>query len=521
MSGWLAALAAAALPSIILAADPPTQPAVPLRPAPLFAPAPPAVRPVDKILVLPFAPLNPADPQVWVGKSVQQSLVADLLVGAPGRIISADEPAADPEKAIALAHKAGAGYVVTGNFVTSNNVLRVTGQIIDVQGGQPVSGLMVTGVPDEIFRMEDGLAMQIEATLMPDVLAQQQRVAQQNADNASQPTTNEQYAGVRTDVGAATPTSTYYSVYAYPQPNQYMADYNRYYYSYPTIYSYNTFGSDYGVPYSYGLFSYPYCYNSPFLGVSFGLGFFDGSRRGFGHFDHGFGHFDHGFRDGNHFEGHHPGGHRIGGVFNMQTTPGITNSTQIDYGGIVSGRLTNIGNNPAIVTRNNGISGGQGSFAAPAEPGLIRGHGIVLRDTPSAPSGRSHINYRSYVPEREVSQGRIEIRGSGAAATSSGPAIYEAGGNSAGPAPAGVRSIGVPAGGPGISVGGGSSGAPAPAVVRSAPAPAFSAPAPSGGGSSGGGSSGGGSSSSSHSNSSSGGQSSGGSGGGAAAHHGR
>src|SRR5580765_3577951 len=75
--GRLAALAVAVLPAFAFADEVPTQPASPIsRPAPGSI----TIRRTGKILILPFAAINPTDPQPWIGKSVQQSLVADLLV---------------------------------------------------------------------------------------------------------------------------------------------------------------------------------------------------------------------------------------------------------------------------------------------------------------------------------------------------------------------------------------------------------------------------------------------------------
>ncbi|HEV2688575.1 MAG TPA: hypothetical protein VGV35_08475, partial [Bryobacteraceae bacterium] len=439
--GWLAALAAAALPAATFAQVQTTEPATgPMRPPALLAPAAPraAIRATDKILVLPFAPLNPGDTQAWIGKSVQQSLVADLLVAAPHRIVNGEEPAATVEQAIAAAKKAGAGYVVMGTFLTTQDLIRVTGQIIDVSNGQPVSGLMVTGVPNQIFRMEDGLAMQVKATLMPDVLAAEEQAAQQQLAQQppAQPTTNDQNPGVRTDVGAATPTSTYYSVYAYPTPNNYMADTERYYYSYPsTIYSYNTFNYDYGgMPfYGYSLFGYPYCYASPFLGVGFGLGGF-----GLGGYHH-IGVWGRDWHSGHAWHSgweHHD--HHVAGAFNFKSDPGITNSTQINYAGIVSGRLTNSGANRAIVPNRTSfaqrpltLSSNAAPVSVPAgdPPGSVRAHSMILLNGSNGTinNSRTRVSYHSFGEggSQEVnSRGQMVIR-SRNTTPGSGPLIYE------------------------------------------------------------------------------------------------
>ncbi|MDB5171889.1 MAG: hypothetical protein JWN51_662, partial [Phycisphaerales bacterium] len=61
-------------PTVGWCADP-QPPAVPAAAVPAFNPL---NRTSGKILVMPFVAVNPNDTNPWVGKSVQQSLVADL-----------------------------------------------------------------------------------------------------------------------------------------------------------------------------------------------------------------------------------------------------------------------------------------------------------------------------------------------------------------------------------------------------------------------------------------------------------
>jgi TolB-like protein len=499
--GWLAALAAAALPAACFAQAQATDlPAGPMRQPALFAAPGPrvAIRPADKILLLPFEPLNPGDTQAWIGKSVQQSLLSDLLSAAPHRIVSGDAPAAATEQALAAAKKAGAGYVVTGSFLTTKDLIRISGQVIDVVDGQPICGLMVTGVPLEIFRMEDSLAMQVKATLMPDVLAQEQAAQQQFAQQPnSQPTTAEQPAGVRTDVGAATPTSTYYSIYAYPAANNnYIADTERYYYSYPsTIYTYNTF-SDYGMPiYGSGLFALPYCYTSPFVGVGIGLG-----RGGYHHVgvwgrDW---HTGHAWRPGWEHHDHH-----VAGAFNFQPDPGITNSTQINYAGIVSGNLTNIGANRAIVPNRTSYAQRPLAFSTaapvsasiPDPAGSLRAHGMILTSGSNATANsRTRLSYHSFDPgstQEMNSRGQIIIRGRSARPGNGGVTVYDGGQAVPTSGQQAVRSLPASSGGVMSSAPPPPSAGPAvvPMSAPPPPPPTASAPPPSSSGGGGSGSS--------------------------------
>src|SRR4051794_12000889 len=76
----------------------------------------------DRVLVLQFSPVGPTD--AWRGRSVQQSLVADLTAAAPARVGTADMPAADAAAASALAKQAGARYVVFGAVTSAGAELR-------------------------------------------------------------------------------------------------------------------------------------------------------------------------------------------------------------------------------------------------------------------------------------------------------------------------------------------------------------------------------------------------------------
>src|SRR5690242_3728076 len=216
--GWLAAAAATALPLMALAADPAPEP-----PAQVAA-APAPVATTGRILILPFTPVNPNDARPWIGRSIQDSLIADLTVSAPSRVITSNETPNSDEQAIALAKRLGAHYVVIGSFASADPDLRITGKIIDVETGQPIGGLKVTGPPDQIFHLEDGIAMQAKSRLMPDVMAAQQRAATQNAP-PTQPGEG-QYTGV---TGSMSPSTLYYSNYAYPS-EAYTPYYDNYYY---------------------------------------------------------------------------------------------------------------------------------------------------------------------------------------------------------------------------------------------------------------------------------------------------
>ena len=136
----------------------------------LMAPAAQAVpttMPADqgKVLVLPFSALNKSEYEQWLGRSVQQSLLADLTAVAPGQAVSADAQAPDEAGALEAGRKAGAAYVVYGTFATSNHELRLTGQLVDVSTGKSIAGLKATGPAEDVFRLEDQIARQVRQRL--------------------------------------------------------------------------------------------------------------------------------------------------------------------------------------------------------------------------------------------------------------------------------------------------------------------------------------------------------------------
>lgn len=118
-----------------------------------------------KLLVLPFNAMNQNEYQPWLGRSIQQSLVADLLAAAPGRVLSSETPAADDAAALDVGRKLGAQYVVRGDFASVGGDVRITGQVLDVTSGKPVTAIKATGPSSNVFAMEDDLTAQVRRRL--------------------------------------------------------------------------------------------------------------------------------------------------------------------------------------------------------------------------------------------------------------------------------------------------------------------------------------------------------------------
>lgn len=244
-------------------------------------------RPSDaRVVVLPFTALNPSQSRAWLGRSIQQSLLADLTITAPGRLIGSEAEVGDAAGAADVGRKVGASYVIHGSFTelptSAGEGLRIMGEVVDSNTARPVAAFKATGLSSEIFRLEDQVASQIRVR-MPGVLPS--------------PLPPPSVPGVaQADANPPPPlpeVNEYYQAYAAPQAYVPPQAYYNYYYASP---------------------GYGYGYDS--LGVGFGTGFFFGSF-----YDHGsrFGGFDHGHFGGGDRLGGHGGGdgtHVNGGVFN-------------------------------------------------------------------------------------------------------------------------------------------------------------------------------------------------------------
>lgn len=189
-----------------------------------------------RIVILPFTAINPAEPQPWLGKSIQQSLLADLTIVAPSRVLASDLEAKDDAGAADNGRKAGAAYVIVGNFATAGQDLRVTGQVLDVASGRAVTAIKATGSVHEVFLMEDELAaqvrrrLQLNPTPVGDAAGPSQDVPPPSALHVQQE-----------------PPDAYTRTYVAPPAPLSQTEYN-YYYSNP----YGGYTPYYGSPYYYG-----------------------------------------------------------------------------------------------------------------------------------------------------------------------------------------------------------------------------------------------------------------------------
>ena len=185
------------------------------------------------LLVLPIAP-SPSGEQPWVGAAIQRDLTADFTQATRLRVVAPSSalPATDAQAALREARRASADYVLYGESQVSGAQMRVTGQVLDVNTGGAVGGLKATADVDDLFPMEDMLAMQAVRSLPAEFL----KAPPPLAAPATQP------AGASAAVAplpSAEPQATSSfgappDYYSYQQPAPYSSyTYNTYYYPYP------------------------------------------------------------------------------------------------------------------------------------------------------------------------------------------------------------------------------------------------------------------------------------------------
>jgi TolB-like protein/tetratricopeptide (TPR) repeat protein len=152
---------AAALEAVVASGD--------RAPAARHAPAPPSVA------VLPFKDLAGTGENAHLGLGLADATITELagvrslLVRPTAAILRYQDRAADPAQA---GRELAVDAVVDGSFQRSGSRLRVTVQLIDVDGGRPLWATKVDGTLDDVFRTQDEVSRRIaealEVELTPD-----------------------------------------------------------------------------------------------------------------------------------------------------------------------------------------------------------------------------------------------------------------------------------------------------------------------------------------------------------------
>ena len=131
-----------------------------------------AERPPMNVLLLRFDQLDQAAGMQWVGRAVQQSLLAEAVrlrfvqAITPKEETLTNHSTTDQSIAQRMGQESGAEYVIFGSYQTLENELRLTGSILDVGSGKIIGGLKATGAVRDLFGLQDQMAEQMKRQLM-------------------------------------------------------------------------------------------------------------------------------------------------------------------------------------------------------------------------------------------------------------------------------------------------------------------------------------------------------------------
>jgi TolB-like protein len=109
----------------------------------------------QRVLVLPFAPTNDADKFSWMGRSIQQNLLGDLVMSREIDVVgtSVTTAPADTRAALDEAKRADADFVVFGSYQVVDPEVRITGQVLNARHDEPaLAHLRSTGTVRELFK---------------------------------------------------------------------------------------------------------------------------------------------------------------------------------------------------------------------------------------------------------------------------------------------------------------------------------------------------------------------------------
>jgi TolB-like protein len=189
-----------------------------------------AAAPSMDVAIAPFSAIGDSAGGDWIGKAVQQNLIADLA-----RVHFRPTESASTE-----------GYVIRGSYQQSEQLIRFSGQLAEARSGRVVGGLSVTGSLKDMFALEDTLSnqaigqlRQLTASAAPVAAAATPTVADlvQPAVAYDEPT-----VGSFTDEYRA-PSNTYSDQYSASRDRQ------MYQYNYSNYFYYPYYGYGYYAPY--------------------------------------------------------------------------------------------------------------------------------------------------------------------------------------------------------------------------------------------------------------------------------
>jgi TolB-like protein len=138
-----------------------------------FTQAQPATQP--SVLVLKFEQIDQTPGLVWLSRSIQLSLMTDINRSRFARAITLPEarstPTTDTSVALSLAREQRADFVIVGSYLTWEDNLRITAQVIDVRKSEIIGSIKSTGDVRNLFLLQDGLVSQLRQLVAPQLVA--------------------------------------------------------------------------------------------------------------------------------------------------------------------------------------------------------------------------------------------------------------------------------------------------------------------------------------------------------------
>ena len=146
--------------------------------APMSASAQTGTGPTDRprtIAVVPFTNISGAPVDLWLGRGIAESLVADFalerdaIVLGVDRVLTAFERAGlDPAAGAdvpAIGRVLDATHLVTGGYQRVGDRLRLTARLVAVESGTVVASTIVDGALSELFELQDRVARDLASGL--------------------------------------------------------------------------------------------------------------------------------------------------------------------------------------------------------------------------------------------------------------------------------------------------------------------------------------------------------------------
>ncbi len=226
------------------------------------------------VVLIPLKPLAETSNTAWIAEGIAQNLLNELGRFAYARpmVLKDQVPVGTPEDAASVGKMAAAKYALFGSYQLSETEIRITAQVVKVDGGKMIGAIRATGAMRDLFSLEDSIADQLKRVLKtelapePAAAAAPAQPVQPPAIQPNGPLPNPQDQRDQELIDRAR--------MRFDNPDYW---YNRYNYGYPSYYGY--YG--YGYPYFYLPWYWRGFYRGPVVSpVPTGIG--RDPRRGFG-----------------------------------------------------------------------------------------------------------------------------------------------------------------------------------------------------------------------------------------------